>query len=116
MNERVLDELVGIWEYWTDGDPLLRRAVQSRGAGSGSHHASQDAVLERLTLLAHCDNPNAATCATLNAGWAVLLALGHESYTHSKPWQRLRREALDAHQEAFTDQQPTKKQAPAAER
>jgi hypothetical protein len=36
--------LLLIWELWTDGEPTLRRALESQSAGSGSHRE----VRERL--------------------------------------------------------------------
>ncbi len=94
-----LVKLVGIWERWTDNDPLLRRAVQSMGRVSTSHAQIEDHLLDRLDSLAHRDHADDTTVAALSAGWAVLLAL--DDAVHGATCERLRRSALNAHRDAL---------------
>jgi hypothetical protein len=71
-----LDVLIGIWERWTDGDPVLRHVVQSMDGTETDHCVLVDQVLRHLDRLLHLwTMGDVATSAALLAGWAVLLAL-----------------------------------------
>jgi hypothetical protein len=107
-----LAELISIWECWTQGDPLLRQAVQEYAA-TNDHHAAANRILDRLTDLVHLADTNAATVAALSAGWAVLLALEHQPVADSSLWQLLYRDALRGHQEALGVQPHSGGQVPA---
>jgi hypothetical protein len=104
MDTAALDELVAVWEYWTDGDPLLRNAVQGDAARSTSCDAIQSCVLERLCHLATSPGADDAGVAVASAAWAVWLALDQEHFTRSKGWHDMRRDALHAHQDALEEQ------------
>jgi hypothetical protein len=104
MGKDDLTELIAIWEYWTNGDPLLREAVQEcAGAATRRHDAAAAHILDRLIALVNLEYADAVTVAALSAGWAVLLALEHPQYAESPQWQRLRREALHDHREALAE-------------
>jgi hypothetical protein len=99
MDSSHLQELVGIWEYWTNGDPLLRYAFQGRCPDSATCRDLLDRTRERLIWVSH-DRTGTATAIGLNAGWAVLLALEHANSARSPLWHRLCNDTLRAHQDA----------------
>jgi hypothetical protein len=96
-----LAELIGIWEYWTQGDPLLRQAEREYAGANNRHQEVVDRILDRLVALANLDHADAATVAALSAGWAVLLALEHPHFSDNPHWQVLHRDALRDHREAL---------------
>jgi hypothetical protein len=98
-----LDVLIGIWERWTDGDPVLRHVVQSMDGTDTQHCLLVEQVHRHLDRLLHLwTMGDVATSAALLAGWAVLLALEDMDGTLASVVRIIARDAEEAHQYACT--------------
>jgi hypothetical protein len=96
-----LDTLIGIWERWTDGNPVLRHAVQSVDGMGIDRYAPVDRVLKHLDpLMQSLRVGDVATSAALLAGWAVLFALEDTDGTMASMVRSTARDAEEAHQYA----------------
>jgi hypothetical protein len=104
MDRPNLDELVGIWERWTQGDAVLRQAWESLDGQRTADRLLLDQALARLEVLVRRDAwRDSAASAALIAGWAVLLALEGEVEALGEQWHRLRYYALLTHQDALNE-------------
>jgi hypothetical protein len=93
-----LDDMLGIWDRWTDGDPILRHAVQGIPSEGTDRWALIDPVLQHLNRLFRLwTMGDVATSAALYAGWAVALALVDEDGAMAAMVRDLRRDAQEAH-------------------
>jgi hypothetical protein len=104
MERPDLEELVLIWERWTNGDPVLRQVWESTEGRGISDRKLQDQVLARLGLLTSGPARQAtSTPAAVLAGWAVLLALEGVDEALGYDWRRMRHDALQAHRQALEE-------------
>jgi hypothetical protein len=104
-----LDALIGIWERWTDGNPVLRHVVQSMDGAETDHCRLVEQVLRHLDwLLRTWTMGDMATSAAILAGWAVLLALEDMDGTMASMVRSTGRDAEEAHQYACAGSVPWK--------
>jgi hypothetical protein len=104
-----LDALIGIWERWTDGDLVLRHAVQSMDGTETDHRVLIEQVLLHLDrLMQSLRMGDMATSAAILAGWAVLLALEDLDGTLASVVRSTARDAKEAHQYACAGAVPWK--------
>jgi hypothetical protein len=104
-----LNDMLGIWERWTDGDLVLRHAVQSMGREGTNRGMLIDRVLNHLDrLMCRLTVGDLATSAALLAGWAVVLALGDNEGALAGMVHDIRRDAQEAHQYACAGRVPWK--------
>jgi hypothetical protein len=103
-----LEALVDAWEYWTQGDPLLRQAMQASSEDGPIYQEILDHARERLILLEDDKNGDDATRAAVNTGWAVLAALQNKSCAGSLLWKRTSSSVLQAHHAALKAAQHAK--------
>jgi hypothetical protein len=104
-----LDALIGIWERWTDSDPVLRHAVLSMDGTETDHWVLVEQVLRYLDrLLQSLTMGDMAGSAAILAGWAVLLALADMDGTMASLVRSAARDAEEAHQYACAGGVPWK--------
>jgi hypothetical protein len=104
-----LNDMLGIWERWTDGDPTLRYAVQRMGDEDTNRCALIEQVLQPFDrLMRRWTLGDVATAAAIQAGWAVLLALEDTEGARADLVRVTRRGAKEAHQYACAGGTPWK--------
>jgi hypothetical protein len=96
-----LDNLVDIWEQWTDGDPVLRHAVRSMDGACTDRCALIEQVLKQLDRLMYSwTMGDFGTSAAILAAWAVLLTLADKGAAMAGLVHGIWRDAQEAHQYA----------------
>jgi hypothetical protein len=101
MATRDLEALVDAWEYWTQGDPLLRHAMRASSEDGAKYQEILDHTRAQLIFLEDDSNGDGAARAAVDAGWAVLAALQNKSCAGSLLWKRTSSAVLQAHQAAL---------------
>jgi hypothetical protein len=103
MSKNGLDELIGIWERWTNADPLLRQALDSDGSGTPDHTVLVQMATRLNAMSSGPARRESATTAAVLAGWAVLLAIEGEDEASDGQWRRMLCDALEAHKRALEE-------------
>jgi hypothetical protein len=97
-----LNELLHIWEHWTEGDSVLRRALQASAHDDGTHREALGKAIGLFLAAVRRARPgDSSTYAAVMAGGALLLTLQGVDEKDEFYWHRVARDAREAHQEAL---------------
>jgi hypothetical protein len=101
-----LDELLHIWEHWTDGDSVLRCALQASAHDYATRAHQLDKATAQFMAVARRARPgDSGAYAAVIAGGALLLALQGINEKDEFYWHRVARDAREAHHEVLEGRQ-----------